>query len=55
LSTLYRLALNVSSTRLILLQADAGRVIEAFGSFVVRGDYIVGRWSSPCSPWCSSS
>jgi type III secretion protein V len=42
LSTLYRLALNVSSTRLILLQADAGRVIEAFGSFVVRGDYIVG-------------
>jgi type III secretion protein V len=42
LGTLYRLALNVSSTRLILLQADAGRVIEAFGSFVVRGDYIVG-------------
>lgn len=42
LSTLYRLALNVSSTRLILLQADAGRVIEAFGSFVVRGDYLVG-------------
>lgn len=42
LSTLYRLALNVSSTRLILLQADAGRVIEAFGSFVVRGDYRVG-------------
>jgi type III secretion protein V len=42
LATLYRLALNVSSTRLILLQADAGRVIEAFGSFVVRGDYVVG-------------
>jgi type III secretion protein V len=42
LSTLFRLALNVSSTRLILLQADAGRVIEAFGSFVVRGDYRVG-------------
>jgi type III secretion protein V len=42
LSTLYRLALNVSSTRLILLQADAGQVIEAFGSFVVRGDYRVG-------------
>ncbi len=42
LSTLYRLALNVSSTRLILLQADAGRVIEAFGQFVVRGDYLVG-------------
>lgn len=42
LSTLYRLALNVSSTRLILLQADAGQVIEAFGKFVVRGDYLVG-------------
>ncbi len=42
LSTLYRLSLNVASTRLILLQADAGRVIEAFGQFVVRGDYRVG-------------
>jgi type III secretion protein V len=42
ISTLYRLALNVSSTRLILLQADAGRVIRAFGGFVVRGDYVVG-------------
>ncbi len=42
LATLYRLALNVASTRLILLQADAGRIIDAFGSFVVRGDYAVG-------------
>src|SRR5262245_58625559 len=42
LTTLLRLALNVSSTRLILLQADAGQVIRAFGSFVVRGNYIVG-------------
>jgi len=42
ITTLYRLALNVSSTRLILLQADAGRVIHAFGYFVVRGDYVVG-------------
>ena len=41
-TTLYRLALNVSSTRLILLQADAGRVIRAFGDFVVQGDYVVG-------------
>jgi type III secretion protein V len=37
-----RLALNVSSTRLILLRADAGRVIQAFGSFVVSGNYVVG-------------
>lgn len=42
ITTLYRLALNVSSTRLILLQADAGQVIRAFGTFVVRGDYVVG-------------
>ncbi len=42
LTTLFRLALNVSSTRLILLQADAGEVIRAFGMFVVRGNYVVG-------------
>jgi type III secretion protein V len=42
ITTLYRLALNVSSTRLILLQADAGRIIAAFGDFVVRSDYAVG-------------
>ncbi len=42
LATLFRLALNVSSTRLILLQADAGEVIRAFGQFVVRGNYVVG-------------
>jgi type III secretion protein V len=42
LTTLFRLALNVSSTRLILLQANAGDVIKAFGGFVVRGNYVVG-------------
>src|SRR4029077_12940416 len=42
LTTLFRLALNVSSGRLILLQADAGQVIYAFGNFVVRGNYVVG-------------
>jgi type III secretion protein V len=42
ITTLIRLALNVSSTRLILLQADAGEVIRAFGQFVVRGNYVVG-------------
>ncbi|MGQ9712004.1 MAG: flagellar biosynthesis protein FlhA [Desulfotomaculales bacterium] len=40
--TLYRLALNISSTRLILGQAAAGKVIDAFGHFVVGGSYIVG-------------
>src|SRR5688500_8619261 len=42
ITTLVRLALNVSSTRLILLQADAGEVSRAFGQFVVRGNYVVG-------------
>src|SRR5215813_194561 len=40
--TLFRLALNVASTRLILLDGYAGHIIQAFGNFVVRGNYIVG-------------
>jgi flagellar biosynthesis protein FlhA len=40
--TLYRLALNVASTRLILIDGHAGRLIEAFGHVVVRGNYLVG-------------
>ncbi|HHV17145.1 MAG TPA: FHIPEP family type III secretion protein, partial [Gelria sp.] len=40
--TLFRLSLNISSTRLILLHAWAGRVIESFGSFVVGGNIVVG-------------
>ncbi len=42
LTTLFRLALNVSTSRLILLQANAGDVIFAFGNFVVKGNYVVG-------------
>ena len=42
LSTLFRLALNVSSTRLILLNGDAGQIIHAFGNFVVGGNLVVG-------------
>ncbi|MEI8128895.1 MAG: flagellar biosynthesis protein FlhA, partial [bacterium] len=42
ISTLFRLGLNVSSTRLILLYADAGNVINSFGEFVVGGNYVVG-------------
>ena len=41
-TTLFRLSLNVASTRLILGGGDAGRVIAAFGDFVVGGDLIVG-------------
>ena len=42
ISTLFRLGLNVSTTRLILLHANAGDVITAFGNFVVGGNYVVG-------------
>ncbi|MGS0743111.1 type III secretion system export apparatus subunit SctV [Glaciimonas sp. GG7] len=42
LSTLFRLALSISTTRLILLQGDAGSVIRTFGDFVVGGNMIVG-------------
>lgn len=41
-TTLFRLGLNISSTRLILGQGYAGEVIESFGSFVVGGNYVVG-------------
>lgn len=40
--TLYRLALNVATTRLILVDGSAGHIIEAFGRVVVRGNYVVG-------------
>ncbi len=40
--TLYRLALNVASTRLILGDGHAGSIIDAFGHFVIRGNYVVG-------------
>ncbi len=42
IATLFRLGLNVSSTRLILLYGDAGNVINSFGEFVVGGNYVVG-------------
>ena len=41
-ATIFRLGLNVSSTRLILLYGSAGEVINSFGQFVVGGNYIVG-------------
>ncbi|OPJ64489.1 flagellar biosynthesis protein FlhA [Clostridium chromiireducens] len=41
-TTLFRLALNISSTRLILTEADAGTIITAFGNFVIGGNYVVG-------------
>lgn len=40
--TLFRLGLNVAATRLILADGFAGQVIQAFGGFVVRGNYVVG-------------
>ncbi|NUN69064.1 MAG: flagellar biosynthesis protein FlhA [Bacteroidetes bacterium] len=40
--TIFRLSMNVATTRLILGEGYAGEVIEAFGSFVVEGNYVVG-------------
>jgi flagellar biosynthesis protein FlhA len=40
--TLFRLALNVASTRLILLEGFGGHIIQSFGNFVVQGNYLVG-------------
>ncbi len=42
ITTLFRLALNVSTSRLILLHAEAGSVVHSFGSFVVGGNLVVG-------------
>lgn len=42
IATLFRLALNVSATRLILQEGDAGRVIGAVGTYVVGGNYVIG-------------
>lgn len=42
IATLFRLGLNISATRLILGEADAGRVIGAVGEFVVGGNYVIG-------------
>ena len=42
IATLFRLSLNVAATRLILSDADAGKVIGAIGSYVVGGNYVIG-------------
>lgn len=42
IATLFRLSLNVAATRLILSDGDAGKVINAVGSYVVGGNYIIG-------------
>lgn len=41
-ATLFRLALNISATRLILADADAGKVIDTIGNVVVGGNYVIG-------------
>lgn len=42
IATLFRLSLNVAATRLILTDANAGRVIHAVGTYVVSGNYVIG-------------
>ena len=42
ITTLFRLGISIATTRLILLQGDAGKIIETFGNFVVGGNLVVG-------------
>ncbi|MFL6662211.1 MAG: FHIPEP family type III secretion protein, partial [Rhizobacter sp.] len=42
IATLFRLSLNIAATRLILGDADAGRVIAAVGAYMVQGNYVIG-------------
>lgn len=42
ITTLFRLSISISTTRLILLQGDAGHIVETFGNFVVGGNLVVG-------------
>ncbi|KTD25846.1 flagellar biosynthesis protein FlhA [Legionella maceachernii] len=42
LSTLFRLALNISATRLILAEGNAGQVIQTMGQYVIGGNYVMG-------------
>ncbi|WP_353980358.1 type III secretion system export apparatus subunit SctV [Salinicola endophyticus] len=42
LATLFRLALSITTTRLILLDADAGQIVAAFGNFVIAGEVVIG-------------
>ena len=42
ITTLFRLALSITTTRLILMQGDAGTIVEVFGNFVVGGNLVVG-------------
>jgi type III secretion protein V len=42
ITTLFRLSISISTTRLILLEGDAGHIVEAFGNFVVGGNLVVG-------------
>jgi type III secretion protein V len=42
LSTLFRLSLSITTTRLILLNGEAGEIVEAFGNFVIAGEVVIG-------------
>ncbi|MDX5376426.1 MAG: flagellar biosynthesis protein FlhA, partial [Halomonas sp.] len=42
LATLFRLALSITTTRLILLEGDAGQIVSAFGNFVIAGEVVIG-------------
>lgn len=49
MTTLFRLALTISTTRQILLKADAGHIVQTFGEFVVGGNLAVGLIIFQCA------
>ena len=53
-STLFRLGISIATTRLILLEGDAGHIIETFGNFVVGGNLVVGLVVFLILTMCSS-
>ncbi len=55
ITTLYRLGVNIASTRQILLKHNAGEIIYQFGNFVVGGNIVVGGISSSSLRSCNSS
>ena len=54
ISTLFRLALSIATTRMILLHGEAGHIIQTFGDMVAGGNLVVGLVCFSSSRWCSS-
>lgn len=54
-TTLFRLAISISTSRLVLMDADAGEIVASFGQFVIGDNLVVGFVIFSLSPWCNLS